>query len=144
MKKQNKETKRETMEGLSTRPDYKIEREVQEDGSVLYYHPAALSHERSEPVKGENLYDVLREPIRRVKALIGLLDDDDYGRFGFVAEAITEEADRLYDEVFHFLDEAIGKIEVDVMGRGSVVYRTGRVLSARITRLEDKENEVAV
>lgn len=50
----------------------------------------------------------------------------------------------LYDEVFHFLDEAIGKIEVDVMGRGSVVYRTGRVLSARITRLEDKENEVAV
>jgi hypothetical protein len=134
MKKKNEQKKeiiREVLEGVVAYPDYEIIRKVQEDGSALYYHPA--DEDNPEPVNEQDLCDVVREPIRRVKALVELLDDDDQNRFGFIAEAITEEAERLYDDVFYFLDEAIGKIKIDVMGRRSAIYRTGRVLGARIT-----------
>lgn len=136
--KQKREIKEEVLQGIAATPDYEIVRRVQEDGSVLYYHPIAFSDD-PEPVKGESLHDVVSTPIRRVKALVGLLDDDDWSRFGFVAETIIEEAERLYDEVFHFLDEVVGEIEIDVMGRNSVVYRTGRVLGARIIPAKGKE-----
>ena len=134
MASKKEEIKREVLEGVPMRPDYEIVRKVREDGSMLYYHPN--DDYNPAPVKGDSLRDVIETPIKRVKALVELLGDDDQGRFGFIAEGIIEEAERLYDEVFHFLDRAVGEIEIDVMDRGSIVYRTGRVLGARITPKE--------
>ncbi|OGP59982.1 MAG: hypothetical protein A2V65_01635 [Deltaproteobacteria bacterium RBG_13_49_15] len=139
MKKAVEEKKvvREELEGITPRDDYTIEREIQEDGSVHYHHP--LDDDNPEPVRGESLYEVIMTPIRRVEALVELLDDEDHARFGFLAQGITEAAERLYGEVFHFLDEVVGHVEMDVMGNGSVVYRNGRVVGARIKAPSPKE-----
>ena len=123
--------KSDVLQGMAIRPDFEIIKQVQDDGTAIYYHP--INDGDPEPVKGENLYDVVMRPIYRLKALTDLLNDNDYSRFGYLAESITNEAERLYEELFHFLDRAIGEIEIDVMDRGSVVYRPGRVLSAKIT-----------
>lgn len=128
---QEKKVKREELQGIAPHEDHKIVREVQEGGSVRYFHPTSFADE-PENVTTESLYNVVTAPILRLKAIIDLLGDDDYARFGFVAEGIVEHAERLYGEVFHFLESAVGGIKVDVMGRHSVVYRPNRVLGMRI------------
>jgi hypothetical protein len=113
------------------REEMEIIRKIGSDGEPHYFHPMG----EEEITFTENLFDALQTPWNRLEALVQMMDDDDYDRIGFLLKGVLESAERLYEEVFHFVEEAIdGTIEVDRMGHSGGIYRADRVLGARIKK----------
>jgi hypothetical protein len=125
--------KREVLQGIAARSNREIEREVQPDGSVLYFHPLGGGPEN---VYRTDLFSALMEPINHFESLIDHLSDEEYGSFGEFGRLVANDAEQRFGELCHFLEEAIGDIRLDVMGRKSHPYRPGRILAAKVTPRE--------
>jgi hypothetical protein len=116
--------KREVLQGIAARSNREIEREVQPDGGG------------PENVYRTDLFSALMEPINHFESLIDHLSDEEYGSFGEFGRLVANDAEQRFGELCHFLEEAIGDIRLDVMGRKSHPYRPGRILAAKVTPRE--------
>lgn len=122
----------ETIKPVSPQGEIDIVKKTFEDGAVAYYHPAHLPGEDAVKIYCENIYDTMLRPIEKIRGLSELLGDKYWGKWGFIAESICDEADRLYEELAEFLEKSVGVISVDEINRGNIGYRTGRIAGIRI------------
>lgn len=137
MKKEEVKNKRTTEEAVEPWGEMEIAKEVQEDGSVLYFHP--ISDSKPEPVYMTDLFSYLLETINKFENLINHLTDEEFESFGSLGQIILQDAQSRYWELSHFLEKAVGNIHVDVMGRNGWPYRPGRVLAVKVTPCKAEE-----
>lgn len=130
-KNESEERKEEIVDTFTRDKDYKIIKKTGVDGEAHYYHPLGSELEN---ICKMDLYDIFIEPINRFKSLVNMLDDEEYNNFGFLADALIEASDVLYDEVFYFIEKNIGTIEFDVIERNCLPYRAGRIIGVRVKK----------
>ena len=114
--------------------DYQIIKETSADGTVSYRHPSGGDVE----TYPESLDMMMGIIINRFEALCKLMDDEDYGRIGFVIEALAAGAKQEIYEVFHFLDEAVGEIFCTVVQKNQSIYRKGRIIGVEFQGKEQR------
>ncbi len=114
--------------------DYQIIKETNADGTVSYRHPSGGDVE----TYPESLDMMMGIIINRFEALCKLMDDEDYGRIGFVIEALAAGAKQEIYEVFHFLDEAVGEIFCTVVQKNQSIYRKGRIIGVEFQGKEQR------
>lgn len=130
-KNESEERKEEIVDTFTRDKDYKIIKRIGVDGEAHYYHPLGSELEN---IRKMDLDELFFEPINRFRSLVNMLDDDEYNKFGFLADGLIEAADVLYDEVFYFIEKNIGTIEFDVIGRDCFPYRAGMIIGARVKK----------
>lgn len=117
--------------------DFPIVKEVKEDGTVVFSHPAGPEVETWE----EPLDTILSLQMDRFRTLIELLDDDDRDRFGFLFNVLIDHAESQLHEIFHFLDQSVGKIECTLIMKNWHSYRTDRVVCVTLRPPEERRAE---
>lgn len=70
----------------------------------------------------EGIYDFLHEPLRRVGIFNELLSDEDFGKYGFVCNALLETAERQLKAFCSLLEKHFGEICVDTPRRNQIGY----------------------
>lgn len=112
--------------------DYEITKETQEDGAILFKHPLGREIETDDI----DLYSAIHGWLNRFQTLVNLLGDDDYGAFGSIFELLIQNAESELTEIFSFVNQTIGHIQIETVSRDSFPYRTGRVVSLSVTGKE--------
>jgi len=108
--------------------EMEIIRSVYEDGAVVYQHPISGKVDTYQ----EDFEDMLRIILNNVSGLSGIMNDNDWGRFGYLIELIIENGKRRLDEIFKIIDEEIGRIKIDSVQHGAIAYRPERVVGVSI------------
>jgi hypothetical protein len=110
--------------------DYEIRQFIEDDGSIAYQHPIG----NSVKVMQEDLPTFFQVVFDRMDTLIGLLDDEDYGRLGCLFDFLNAQAHRQIHEACEFLAASVGDITLDIVSRGDFTYRSGRVVGVNLDR----------
>lgn len=115
--------------------DYHIEKETAADGTVSYRHPSGGDVE----TYPESLDMMMEIIINRFEALSRLIPDEDYGRLGFLIDALVSGARQEIFEAFYFLDRSVGEISCTVVQKNQGIYRKGRIIGVQFNEKEKRQ-----
>jgi len=111
--------------------DYKIIKKLNESGTASYHHPMG----GKVYTYSNDLHSQLNLSLVRFKLMVDMLDDDDLDKFGFVFESLIRDAGNQLDEIFKHVNNAIGGIELEIVGHnrsGYSGYRNGMIVGAKL------------
>jgi len=114
--------------------DHEIIKETQEDGTILFKHPVG----GQVSIDDIDLYSAVYGWLSKFQTLVNMLDDGDYGKFGTLFELILQNAESELKEIFSFIRQTIGHIQIETVARDSFPYRTGRVVSLSVKKLGEE------
>ena len=109
--------------------DHEIIRELDKSGEASYYHPNSGDEVYTYDY---DLYSQLSSIMSRLQAMVDILGDDDRNGFGFIFESLIRDATNQLEEIFKHIEDTIGHIELDIVGRNSSIYRIGMIVGARV------------
>ncbi|MFO7558993.1 MAG: hypothetical protein R6X10_09205 [Desulfobacterales bacterium] len=87
--------------------------------------------------------DLIDCVLTRFQTLVDLLDDHTYDIFGHIFTALIQDAENQMSEVFHYLDDQIGAIDLTIVGRGNFNCREGRIVDVKLTPSEKPKDAIA-
>ena len=119
--------------------DNKIVKKLNGSGGASYHHPKG-GKVYTWP---NDLYSQLTLSLSRFKAMLDMLDDDDYDRFGFVFKSLIRDARNQLDEMFEHVHDAIGVIEIEIVGVNNRGYRVGMIVDANLEPITKASQETA-
>ena len=113
--------------------------EPQGDGSVIYRHPGGSQID----TYSLSLEEFLGSLVRKFKALVDMIDDEEYSNFGYLAEAVMRDFTIQADEALTAIADNIGDISFDLVSRNRWPYRGGKVLNAFLSPAQEKAPEAS-
>ena len=119
--------------------DFKIIRKLDESGKVSYHHPTG----GNVYTWTNDLYSQLTLSLSRFKAMLDMLNEDDHDRFGFVFKSLIRDAEIQFDEMFEHVNDAIGMIELEIVGVNNRGYRVGMIVDANLEPITKASQETA-
>ena len=119
--------------------DNKIIKKLNGSGKASYHHPTG----GKVCTWTNDLYSQLTLSFSRFKAMVAMLDDDDYDRFGFVFKSLIRDAENQLDEMFERVHDVIGVIELEIVSVDNRGYRDGMIVDANIEPITKASPETA-
>ena len=101
------------------------------DGSVTFHAP---NSDKEIGIFEDSLADTFYSNRSKLRLLVDMLDDEDFGTFGCLVEAVIESYERQLEEVFYFIHHDIGRIMCSFVMRDNWPHRTGRVVSVELEK----------
>ncbi|MBW2709183.1 MAG: hypothetical protein JRD04_07880 [Deltaproteobacteria bacterium] len=86
------------------------------------------------------LAEMISTTMNRFEALIEMLDDDDFGKFGFLAQNLTDHSNAILNKAYDLIVENVGVIYIDTPVRSCPIYDGGMPIGVVCKPLaEEKE-----
>lgn len=109
--------------------EFEIIRSVRRDGTVSYHHPNSGDEISTHT---NSIEEIHHSVLNRFSSLVDIMSDEDYSKIGFIFEALIRDAEQQFMEIEVLIKKQIGAIEVVCVSHGNWIYRSGRVIEARL------------
>lgn len=132
----SEKTDQETVQAYPPK-ESEIIKETQADGVVVFKDSKSEITAKELSINDIDLHSLNYNWFSQLQALVEMLNDEDYSRFGSVFEILIDRFIHELDETYAFIRQAVGHIKIHRIQRNQWPHRTGRVVQVTLKPPEE-------